>query len=99
MVAPGVSRIPGSPTCARPAIGNEKILIFVKKEKIWKPSTSKSSTSRGTALWKRLADAPKDYFENLCKAKYFCETGTDIWPENVKIVAGKKYLKPAPNQR
>ena len=45
------------------------------------------------------AEFPMEYFKNLCRAKYFCETGTDIWPENVKIVAGKKYLKPAPSQR
>ena len=42
---------------------------------------------------------PAEYFSNLCRAKYFCWTGTDVWPENVKIVAGKKYLKPAPSQR
>lgn len=39
---------------------------------------------------------PVEYFNNLCKAKYFCLTGTDVWPEEVKIIAGKKLLKAAP---
>lgn len=36
---------------------------------------------------------PMEYFENLCKAKYFCLTGTDVWPDSIKIIAGKKLLK------
>ena len=40
---------------------------------------------------------PMEYFENLCRAKYFCLTGTDVWPDSVKIIAGKKYLKVAPS--
>lgn len=40
---------------------------------------------------------PMEYFENLCKAKYFCLTGTDDWPTYINIVAGKKFLKVAPS--
>jgi len=40
---------------------------------------------------------PMEYFENLCRAKYFCLTGTDVWPDGIKIIAGKKYLKVAPS--
>ena len=42
------------------------------------------------------SEFPMEYFENLCKAKYFCETGTDEWPDTIKIIAGKKFLKVAP---
>ena len=45
------------------------------------------------------AEFPKEYFENLCKSKYFCITGTDEWPTYVNIVAGKKFLKVAPSVR
>ena len=36
---------------------------------------------------------PKEYFENLCKAKYFICMHIDEYPEEVNVVAGKKYLK------
>ena len=29
------------------------------------------------------SEFPMDYFVNLCKAKYFCITGTDVWPTYV----------------
>ena len=45
------------------------------------------------------AEFPKEYFENLCRAKYFCITGTDDWPTYVNIVAGKKFLNVAPSVR
>ena len=36
---------------------------------------------------------PKEYFDNLCKAKYFIEMHIDQYPEEVKVVKGKKFLK------
>ena len=36
---------------------------------------------------------PMEYFENLCKAKYFICMHIDEYPEEVNVVAGKKYLK------
>jgi hypothetical protein len=45
------------------------------------------------------AEFPMEYFNNLCKARYFTLTGTDIWPSKVQIVAGKKFLKVAPSVR
>ena len=41
-------------------------------------------------------DFPMEYFMHLCRAKYFTSTGTDTWVQDVKIIAGKKYLKVAP---
>ena len=42
------------------------------------------------------SEFPMEYFINLCKAKYFCITGTDEWPTYVNV-ANKKYLKVAPS--
>jgi hypothetical protein len=36
---------------------------------------------------------PKEYFENLCKAKYFIEMHVDRYPESVQVVKGKNLLK------
>jgi hypothetical protein len=36
---------------------------------------------------------PTEYFENLCKAKYFIEMHVDRYPESVQVVKGKKLLK------
>ena len=36
---------------------------------------------------------PQKYFEQLCKAKFFVMMGVDEYPEEVNVVAGKKYLK------
>ena len=36
---------------------------------------------------------PTEYFENLCKAKYFIEMHVDQYPESMEVVKGKKFLK------
>ena len=36
---------------------------------------------------------PEEYFENLCKAKYFIEMHVDRYPESVQVVKGKNLLK------
>lgn len=44
------------------------------------------------------SEFPMEYFKNLCKAKYFCITGTDEWPTHINVM-NQKYLKVAPATR
>ena len=35
---------------------------------------------------------PMDYFVNLCRAHYFIWTGSDIYPDAIRVVEGCRYL-------
>lgn len=43
------------------------------------------------------AEFPMEYFNNLCKARYFTLSGTDVWLDKVQIVSGKQLLNVEPS--